>query len=196
MQRKKNTPSFIRMKKIILCHGLSELEFIFAKIILMKKKILYLDMDGVVADFEQSVLKICPELNTASIYGNPKKRDAKIDQICATEPSFFHNLLPMDGAVDAVNQLFPLYDLYFLSSPMWGVPESYIGKRIWIEKSFGVLAKKRLILSHRKDLHIGDYLVDDRTRNGASEFQGFHIYFGTEAFPDWETTLAFLIENC
>ena len=184
------------MKKKILCHSLSEVEFIFAKIILMKKKILYLDMDGVVADFEQSVLKICPELNTASIYEKTKKRDAKIDQICATEPNFFHNLLPMEGAVEAVTQLFPLYDLYFLSSPMWGVPESYSGKRIWIEKHFGVLAKKRLILSHRKDLHLGDYLVDDRTRNGAGEFQGFHIHFGTETFPDWEVTLRFLVKNC
>ena len=152
-------------------------------------------MDGVVADFEQSVLNICPELNTVAIYRNSKKRDAKIDQICATEPSFFHNLLPMEGAIEAVKQLFLLYDLYFLSSPMWGVPESYSGKRIWIETHFGVLAKKRLILSHRKDLHIGDFLVDDRTRNGAGEFQGFHLHFGTKAFPDWEATLAFLIEN-
>ncbi len=107
-----------------------------------------------------------------------------------------NNLFPLEGAIEAVNQLFPLYDLYFLSSPMWGVPESYIGKRIWIEKQFGVLAKKRLILSHRKDLHIGDFLVDDRTRNGAGDFKGFHIHFGTPAFPDWKTTLAFLIENC
>jgi 5'(3')-deoxyribonucleotidase len=196
VQRKKKYPEFYSNEKENFCHGLSEVEFIFAKIILMKKKILYLDMDGVVADFEQSVLKICPELNTASIYEKTKKRDAKIDQICATEPNFFHNLLPMKGAVEAVNQLFPLYNLYFLSSPMWGVPESYIGKRIWIEKHFGVLAKKRLILSHRKDLHLGDYLVDDRTRNGAGEFQGFHIHFGTEAFPDWETTLRFLVKNC
>ena len=162
----------------------------------MKKKILYLDMDGVVADFEQSVLHICPELNTATKYENPKKRDAKIDQICATEVNFFHNLLPMKGAIEAVSKLFPLYDLYFLSSPMWGVPESYSGKRIWIEKHFGVLAKKRLILSHRKDLHIGDFLVDDRTRNGAGNFAGFHIHFGTESFPNWEATLAFLMENC
>jgi 5'(3')-deoxyribonucleotidase len=166
------------------------------KIKSMQKKILYLDMDGVVADFEKSVLNYCPDLHTAPEYANKKRKDAKIDLICATEPEFFHDLFPFEGAIEAVTQLFPLYDLYFLSSPMWGVPESYIGKRIWIEKYFGVLAKKRLILSHRKDLHIGDFLVDDRTRNGAGDFRGFHIHFGTPAFPDSKTTLAFLIENC
>lgn len=121
----------------------------------MSTKILYLDMDGVVADFEKSILNYCPELNTAPEYSDEKQRDAKIDLICATEPEFFHNLLPLEGAIEAVSQLFPLYDLYFLSSPMWGVPESYNGKRIWIEKHFGILSKKRLILSHRKDLQIG-----------------------------------------
>jgi len=178
-------------------HILSQLGIIFDENFKsMGKKILYLDMDGVVADFEKSILNYCPELHTAPEYANNKRKDAKIDLICATEPEFFHNLFPLEGAIEAVAQLFPLYDLYFLSSPMWGVPESYIGKRIWIEKHFGVLAKKRLILSHRKDLHIGDFLVDDRTRNGAGDFKGFHIHFGTTAFPDWKTTLAFLIENC
>ncbi len=66
------------------------------------------------------------------------------------------------------------------------------GKRIWIEKHFGLKAKKRLILTHRKDLNIGDYLIDDRLRNGASEFKGEHIHFATEKFPDWECTFEYL----
>ncbi len=34
----------------------------------MKKKILYLDLDGVVADFDFAIKQICPELETDLIY--------------------------------------------------------------------------------------------------------------------------------
>lgn len=161
----------------------------------MKKKILYIDMDGVIADFEKSVLSYCNDLNTAEEYQDLKKRDAKIDTICNTNLDFFHNLFPYEGAIDAVHILFDLYEVYFLSTPMWDVPHSFIGKRIWIEKYFGALGKKKLILTHRKDLNMGDYLVDDRTRNGAGQFKGKHIHFGTDEFPNWEVTLKYLQKN-
>jgi hypothetical protein len=31
--------------------------------------------------------------------------------------------------------------------------------------------------------------VDDRTKNGASEFEGEHVHSGTEQFPDWNAFL-------
>jgi len=43
-----------------------------------------------------------------------------------------------------------------------------------------------------KNLNRGDYLVDDRTRNGVEAFAGEHIHFGTERFPDWDAVLAYL----
>lgn len=75
---------------------------------------------------------------------------------------------------------------------MWDLPMSYIGKRHWIEKHFGEMAKHRLILTHRKDLNIGDFLADERLVNGAREFKGVHIHFGTERFPNWQITLKYL----
>ena len=81
-------------------------------------------------------------------------------------------------------RLSALFDIYFLSSPMWHMPQSYSGKRIWVEKNLGEIAIRKLILTHRKDLNIGDYLVDDRLKNGAAEFKGEHIHFGTTQFPD------------
>ena len=59
----------------------------------------------------------------------------------------------------------------------------------------GNKARKRLILTHRKDLNIGDFLVDDRTKNGAGEFMGELIQFGTEKFPDWNTVKKYLMEK-
>ena len=50
-----------------------------------------------------------------------------------------------------------------------------------------------LILSHPKNLNSGDYLIDDRTKNGADMFKGEHIHFGQDKFPDWESVLEYLV---
>ena len=56
----------------------------------------------------------------------------------------------------------------------------------------GDAAKKRVIVSHNKNLMIGDYLIDDRTANGAGEFKGELIQFGTEKYPNWKEVLKYL----
>jgi 5'(3')-deoxyribonucleotidase len=52
--------------------------------------------------------------------------------------------------------------------------------------------KKRLILTHHKNLLVGDYLIDDRTKNGAGQFNE-HIHFGAKGFETWDKVLAYLI---
>lgn len=89
----------------------------------------------------------------------------------------------------------PEVDLFFLSAAMWDVPESYTDKRLWLEKYFGTSIRKLLIITHRKDLNRGDFLVDDRTRYGVDEFKGEHIHFGTDEFPNWMVTLEYLKNN-
>ncbi len=74
---------------------------------------------------------------------------------------------------------------------MWKVPESYMDKRIWIKDHFGDDFNKRLTLTHRKELSIGDFLIDDRLKNGAEKFTGKHIHFGTELFPNWYSVLKY-----
>ena len=54
---------------------------------------------------------------------------------------------------------------------------------------------KRLILSHHKNLNMGDYLIDDRTANGVDEFKGEHIHFGTAAFPNWDSVVSYLVKR-
>jgi 5'-nucleotidase len=121
-------------------------------------------------------------------------RSVRLTNLCIENPDIFHNLHPIDGAIEAVDILFHKYDLLFLSTPMWALPESYTGKRIWIENHFGEKAMDRLILTKRKDLNHGHYLIDDTTRNGAGEFKGEHIHFGTEKFPNWDSILKYLIK--
>jgi 5'-nucleotidase len=57
----------------------------------------------------------------------------------------------------------------------------------------GTPAFKRLILSHHKHLNRGDYLVDDRPNNGASEFEGEWVKFGTDDYPDWPAVTDYLL---
>ncbi len=49
--------------------------------------------------------------------------------------------------------------------------------------------------THSKDLNIGDFLVDDSTKNGAGEFKGELIQFGTDKFPDWVAVKKYLMDN-
>lgn len=155
----------------------------------MDKKILYIDMDGVVADFDTPILSIYPDLNNENECW--AIRHIKVLKVIKNNPSFFMSLEPIPGAIDAVNELFDSgkYDIYFLSTPMWNVPHSFSQKKIWIQKHFGMKARKRLILTYRKDLNIGHYLIDDTTRNGAGEFKGEHLHFGTEKYPNWKSIL-------
>lgn len=146
--------------------------------------ILYIDMDGVIADFERGVKEISPSI---------KWEREEVDRVCESNPTVFHTLPEIEGAINAVEMLSHDYDIYFLSTPMCNVPMSYTGKRVWLKEKFGGWADKRLILTHRKDLCIGDILIDDRLTNGSEFFKGEHIHFGTEKFPNWESVLKYLI---
>ncbi|GAA4139745.1 hypothetical protein GCM10022216_18180 [Sphingobacterium kyonggiense] len=46
---------------------------------------------------------------------------------------------------------------------------------------------KQLILTHHKHQLIGDFLIDDRLKNGAAEFKGAHIHIFTEKYPTWQS---------
>lgn len=147
----------------------------------MSKKILYFDMDGVLADFNKALQeRVTPEL--AKEYGED------LDQI----PGIFNDLDPIPGAIEAFNELSDIYDCYILSTAPWGNPEVWTEKRLWVEKHIGANAYKRLILSHNKHLNRGDYLIDDRLANGADRFEGEHILFGSNQYPDWSTVLKYL----
>lgn len=148
------------------------------------KKIVYFDMDGVLVDLAQKINAFPPEVVE------------QFNQLDMVEqlPAIFLDPDPIAGAVDAFNAFCESdkYDCYILSTAPWDAPWVWTQKREWVEKYLGPNAYKRLILSHNKHLCMGDYLIDDRTKNGAGEFSGELIQFGTDEFPDWNAVLKYL----
>jgi 5'-nucleotidase len=143
----------------------------------------FVDMDGVLVNFEKAFkeyLKTCgPTLHNMYQY-NP-------DLI----PGIFRDAEPMPGAIEAIQKLHRtgLYDLCVATTSPWDNQSAAADKMFWIQKYFGEEFYKSMIITHRKDMLNGDYLIDDRTVNGASEFDGMLIQFGTAQYPDWETIL-------
>ena len=149
----------------------------------MKKKILYVDMDNVLVDFPSAFSKVDPTLLTK--FENDK------DEI----PGIFALMDPMDGAIEAYKELAEHFETYILSTSPWENDTALADKLNWVKKHLGKSAYKRVIFSHNKHLNAGDYLVDDRTANGAGEFTGEHIHFGQGDFPDWKSVKKYLLSN-
>ena len=59
-----------------------------------------------------------------------------------------------------------------------------------VKRYLGRYAYKRLILSHNKHLNQGDYLIDNRDKNGADRFTGELILFASERYPNWVSLMS------
>ena len=109
--------------------------------------------------------------------------------------TFLRKLYPYKGAIDAFHRLVRFYDVYILSTAPWNNPSAWSDKLVWVKKWLGTYSYKRLILSHHKNLNKGDFLIDDCLKNGAENFSGELILFGSEQYPNWDSVVDYLISS-
>ena len=127
------------------------------------KKIIYVDMDGVISDFGK-----------AAKQGRYTHRpDLKVN---------YRTLDLIPGARSALIRLNHDFDIFIATTPPWSRPDVWTHKREWIGEHFPWL-KRKMILTHRKDLLIGDILIDDSRWRGQPDFQGDWFWFN----QDWES---------
>ena len=144
-------------------------------------KRVFIDMDNVLVDFQSGLDQVSEEIKA--------EYAGRLDEI----PDLFGLMKPMVGAIEAVHELQKHYDLFILSTAPWKNPSAWSDKVEWVTKYLDDVFHKKMIITHRKDLCQGDYLIDDRGKNGTSEFSGEWIHFGSEKFPNWESVLDYLL---
>jgi len=142
------------------------------------KKIIYIDMDHVLCDYNKAFLQY--------------RADNPSQPFPQSQVGFFQNLEFIDGAFEAFKLLNKYFDVWILSRPSVMNPLSYMEKALWVKNNFGLEIQKKLILCCNKSLVKGHYLIDDSIDDGQQEFKGQLIRFGTVDFPNWKTVIRYI----
>jgi len=143
---------------------------------------IFIDMDGVISDFEKASNEY------QRIHGETGRPGKYVD---------YRNLEPISGAIFCVTELSFNHDIFIATTPPWDRPKVWGEKREWIEEHLPFL-KCKLILTHRKDLLIGDILIDDSRYRGQPDFQGEWFWFNKNwKNKNWEACLEWIskLEN-
>lgn len=150
--------------------------------------ILYLDLDGVIVDFDGCVEKMV---------GHPK---ASRDEVrhCMRKPGFFRNLKPLPGALAAVAELEALIPgrIRILSAVPHSDPDladvARADKLAWLREYLPSLESNAEIVSDKGTIGTPeDYLLDDNILwNGTPNFPGTVVEF--KGPQDWITMITII----
>ena len=132
---------------------------------------IYVDMDGVIADFE----------------ANLKGRNPKSVKLM---PGTYIRLDPIQGALEAVRTLIASgHDVWIATKTPTHNLLADSEKKHWINEYIPELLDKTIITPDKGCLR-GDVLIDDRPHKANCEsFEGTFIHFGSEEFPTWDELL-------
>jgi 5'(3')-deoxyribonucleotidase len=105
-------------------------------------------------------------------------------------------LEPLEGAIEGMSTLQTKYDVYILTRPSIKNIHCYTEKAQWIKKYLGESMLENMIICPDKSLVKGNYLIDDDTKNGQTEFEGEHIHFGSDIkFLNWTSVIEYLMNK-
>ena len=149
------------------------------------------DMDGVISDFDGEFLKRWRERHPEKFYIPMEERtvfyvkDQYPDELkplvseILLEPGFFRNIMPMDGAKEALFEMDQMgIGVFICSSPLSVYTNCVLEKYEWVENYLGSSWVNRIIITKDKTLVKADYLIDDKPE-----------ITGVENPPSWEQIL-------
>ena len=147
-----------------------------------------IDMDGVISDFDGEFLKrwrtrypdklYIPMEERTEFYVKtqyPEELKPLVAEILL-EPGFFREMMPMDGAKEALLEMESMgLEVFICTSPLSTYKNCVLEKFEWVDQFLGPEWVKRIILTKDKTLVKGDYLIDDKPE-----------ITGVDALPVWE----------
>lgn len=141
----------------------------------MPHKIILVDLDGPLADFEGEFLKqwrkqfpnefFIPFEQRRTFFFNdeyPEHLRKEAARVIATA-GFFADLSPVPGGVDAIKEMIALnHKVVVCTSDIYTNTTGLADKRIWVQKYLGHDFAKTMIFTRDKTLVRGNYLIDDK----------------------------------
>lgn len=150
--------------------------------VIKSKFIIYVDLDGVLADFDRAIGRLPGE----KYIDDPPQM---------YEQGFFRSLQVIPGAKEFVAELekFENLELFIASKPVTKHEAFYstIEKYQWVQEHFPSLVRKIFLVCDKGHLR-GDYLIDDDLGRWGEKFRGHFLHFNTEKPEEsWKTLLYF-----
>lgn len=157
----------------------------------MKKKIVYFDMDGPLADFCNAI---------GRPVGHPRRGiyETSPDVLRPmNEEGFFRNLEVTEGAMESVNEILNMdhLDCYIATkAATFDKFHSATEKIEWLKEHFPTLVKKAYITTGCKTRLMGDFLIDD-SLHYKKKFNGTFIHFDvTQPLDSWKEVV-YILKN-
>jgi len=88
-----------------------------------KMKIVYVDMDNVLVNFQSGIDSITEE-----------ERESFKDDLDDV-PGIFSKMKPVEGAIEAYQELTRHFEVYILSTAPWNNPSAWPDKLLWVKNT-------------------------------------------------------------
>jgi len=181
---------------------------------LMHKKIIYVDVDGVMSDTLTGIIDGYNRIMGTNrrpeevyrwhfyrCFGHTEEEGFEILTKIFSKKGFWLNLEPKPDAAEVLRLLNEKYQVYICTAPF--PCKNCIPEKIqWLNKYFPFITNEQMIFITAKGLLKGDYMIDDRPSSLRS-FSGTGMLFKTHAnryynafertFENWNQIKDFLI---
>ena len=143
----------------------------------MRKPVVLLDVDGVIADFagyytQLASEALCKSYPAPSTHKNwrlseslqfTEREHTRVEHLMM-EAGRASSIKPYPYAIDAVKGLFTIADVVFVTSPIEISPTWVFDRQSWLVKHFGT-EHARAVHTYYKQYVNGDFLIDDKPAN-------------------------------